>query len=159
MVNMIDITIPGGQELTLKHLVLDYNGTIAADGELLPGVSAVFTALAKLLNIHVITADTHGNVGEKLKEQPCTIEIIGETAQDCAKRDYVRRLGAESVAAVGNGRNDILMLQEAALGICVVQTEGCFSQTIVSSDVVCTSIMDAFNLLLIPKRLTATLRN
>lgn len=156
---MIQIAIPGAEELTINHLVLDYNGTIAEDGDLLPGVSACIRAIAEKLRIHVITADTHGTVREKLKGLPCTVEIIGDTSQDCAKRDYIRQLGADTVAAVGNGRNDIFMLQEAVLGISLVQAEGGSSQAIASSDVVCTSIIDAFNLLLIPKRLIATLRN
>ena len=31
---MIEISIPGYKHLQLKHLVLDYNGTIALDGRL-----------------------------------------------------------------------------------------------------------------------------
>ncbi len=32
---MLTITIPGAQALQLEHLVLDFNGTLACDGELL----------------------------------------------------------------------------------------------------------------------------
>ena len=38
---MIDISIPGFGPLRLECLVLDYNGTLACDGELLPGVRRV----------------------------------------------------------------------------------------------------------------------
>ena len=32
---MLNIQIPGREMLTLSHLVLDYNGTIAKDGEII----------------------------------------------------------------------------------------------------------------------------
>ena len=35
---MIRIEIPGRDELCIEHVLLDYNGTIAADGTLIPGV-------------------------------------------------------------------------------------------------------------------------
>ncbi len=35
---MLEIDIPGKSTLKLSHLVLDYNGTVACDGHLLPGV-------------------------------------------------------------------------------------------------------------------------
>ena len=38
--------------------------------------------------------------------------------------DYVRRLGAETVVAIGQGANDAEMLKAAALGICVMSVEG-----------------------------------
>ena len=38
---MIEIDVPGYGRLSLSHLVLDYNGTLAVDGELLPGVAPV----------------------------------------------------------------------------------------------------------------------
>ena len=36
---MIQIEIPGRDLITIEHLVLDYNGTIAEDGHLIPGVA------------------------------------------------------------------------------------------------------------------------
>ena len=48
--------IPGYETLTLKHLVLDYNGTLAVDGNLQDGVQRCLEALSKDLEIHVITS-------------------------------------------------------------------------------------------------------
>ena len=45
---MIAVDIPGLRELSLEHLVLDYNGTLAEDGNLLPGVAAALKALAQV---------------------------------------------------------------------------------------------------------------
>jgi len=156
---MIDITIPGGEVLRLNHLVLDYNGTLAADGTLLPGVAERLLVLAENLTIHVITADTHGTVAAKLASQPCALQIIGAGEQDQAKAALVNTLGRETVAAIGNGRNDCLMLKEAVLGIAVIQEEGASPLALLAADVVCRDILDALDLLTTPARLQATLRN
>jgi len=68
-------------------------------------------------------------------------------------------LGADAVAAVGNGRNDRRMLQAAGLGIAVVQREGCAVETLMGADVAAPDILSALELLLEPLRLTATLRS
>ncbi len=67
---MIAIDIPGFGALRLEHLVLDYNGTLAADGELLPGVGEALRALARDVRIHAITADTFGRAAEMLAGLP-----------------------------------------------------------------------------------------
>jgi soluble P-type ATPase len=74
------------------------------------------------------------------------------------KQAFVSSLGAEQVVAIGNGRNDGPMLKAAALGIALVQLEGGAVETLVSADIVFTSILDALDLLSHPKRLVATLR-
>ena len=48
---MLEINIPGYRKLQLKHIVLDYNGTIACDGELIAGVKENLTALADKLQV------------------------------------------------------------------------------------------------------------
>jgi soluble P-type ATPase len=68
-------------------------------------------------------------------------------------------LGAEQVAAIGNGRNDGLMLKTAALGVALIQEEGAGIAAILQADIICTDIRKAFDLLLRPDRLKATLRN
>ena len=63
---MIEIDIPGFREVRLSDLVCDYNGTLAADGTLLPDVAGALSRLAANLRIHVITADTFGTVRAQL---------------------------------------------------------------------------------------------
>ena len=156
---MISIDIPGFRQLELAHLVLDYNGTLALDGTLLPGVSKLLAELAPSIRIHVITADTFGLARVQLATLPVTLAVTPAGAQADAKRQFVSELGADSVVAIGNGRNDRKMLEAAALGIALVQREGGAAQTLVASDVVCTNIIDALELLRHPKRLLATLRS
>ena len=156
---MIEIDIPGRQPLHLHHLVLDFNGTLACDGRLLAGVGEALTTLAQQLEVHVLTADTHGSAGRELAGLPCTLAILAPEQQDRAKESYLKNLPPASAAAIGNGRNDRLMLQAAALGIAVIQTEGSAVATLQAAEVVVPDIACAFDLLLTPRRLVATLRN
>lgn len=156
---MIEISIPGFNDLRLEHLVLDYNGTLAADGYLIPGVRELLGSLAELLEIHVITADTHGVARKKLKGLPVSLTIVDGEAQADAKLAYLRDLDAATVVAVGNGRNDRKMLHAAAVGIALIQKEGASVETLTNADLVATNILDALELLLHPQRLVATLRS
>jgi P-type E1-E2 ATPase len=155
---MIAIDIPGFGDLRLKHAVLDFKGTLAVDGTLRAEVPALLEDLAQELALHVVTADTFGRAQHELAHLPVSLTILHTTGQAEAKRQYVQRLGPATVVAVGNGRNDVAMLQAAALGIAVIQGEGCAQSAIACSDVVVTSIAQALELLKHPLRLVATLR-
>jgi P-type E1-E2 ATPase len=156
---MITIDIPGFRKLELAHLVSDYNGTLALDGNLLPGVAETLSKLAPTINIHVITADTFGLAKAQLAALPVKLIITPAESQAEAKLQFVSELGADTVVAIGNGRNDRRMLKAAALGIALVQTEGGAAETIASADIVSVNIIDALELLRNPKRLVATLRS
>ncbi len=155
---MWTLNITGWKQLAIKHLVFDYNGTLSVDGKLLPGIAEKLIVLAEQFTLHVVTADTFGRAAEELENLPCTLTILPKENQAEAKRNYVLKLGAEQTAAVGNGRNDRLMLAEAALGIVLLQAEGIAVATLKNADVVCKQATDALDLFLHPKRLTATLR-
>ncbi|MGZ4955505.1 MAG: HAD family hydrolase [Methylobacter sp.] len=156
---MISIDIPGFNKLGLTYLVSDYNGTLAVDGQLLPGVADILTALAPVIKIHVITADTFGLARSQLDGLPVELTIVPIESQAKTKLQFVTELGADTVVAIGNGRNDRKMLKAAAVGIALIQREGGSAKTIVKSDIICTSVIDALALLLNPKRLIATLRS
>jgi len=155
---MIRIDVPGYKTLEIHHLVLDYNGTLAVDGRMLPGVRETLNTLAEQVEIHVLTADTFGQCKTELSGVRCSLSVLPPENQDIAKLDYVRSLGSENAACIGNGRNDRLMLRKSALGICVILAEGASAETLDVADVVCTDILAALNLLLSPLRLIATLR-
>lgn len=156
---MLQVDISGYGSLRLRHLVLDYNGTLAVDGRLLPGVARRLRALDSILEIHVVTADTFGAARAALAGLPCRVSILPARGQDRAKRAYVARLGPERTVCIGNGRNDRLMLGSAALGIAVLQAEGAAGVTLASADIVVPTIADALDLLDKPLRLVASLRS
>ncbi len=153
------ISIPGYGELDLKHLVMDYNGTLAIDGKIIDGVRGALTMLSESLQLYVLTADTFGIAEKGLEGVPCRLEILPKGEQQKGKLEFVRALGAEHTVSIGNGRNDQLMLKESALGLAVVLNEGASVETLLAADVVCPSILSALELLMNPLRLTATLRS
>jgi P-type E1-E2 ATPase len=155
---MLSVAVPGFGTLRIAHLVLDYNGTLAVDGALLPGVKRRLAALRSALRIHVVTADTFGKAHASLAGLDCRLEIVKSGGEDRAKAAYVRRLRPERVACIGNGRNDRRMLRVAALGIAVVQAEGASTEALAAADLVVPSVSDALELFLNPRRLTASLR-
>src|SRR5215469_12567905 len=78
---MLAIAIPGFRDLVLEHLVLDYNGTLAIDGRLIPGVREALAALSDQVEIHVVTADTFGSAASELSGLSVKMTIIGREAQ------------------------------------------------------------------------------
>jgi P-type E1-E2 ATPase len=155
---MIALDIPGFGALELRHCVADFSGTLSVDGRLLDGVSERLARLEGQLEVHVLTSDTHGRAREALAGQPGTLRILAGERHELQKQQYVARLGAAGVVAIGNGNNDVAMLQAARVGIAVCGAEGCSSAALGAAAVLVTSPLDALDLLLHPKRLTATLR-
>lgn len=143
----------------LEHLVLDYNGTMAVDGLLLPGVKESLNRLADKLTIHVITADTFGIAAKGLQGVHCKMRVLEKGNQDQTKADFVNRLGSDRTVSIGNGRNDALMLSASRLGVAVILAEGASTLSLNAADIVCTNIVHALELLMHPLRLTATLRS
>jgi len=155
---MISVEVPGWGSFSIHHLILDLNGTLTLDGDLIPGVKERIEHLSGNLDIHILTADTLGRAAGNCRDLPVTLHVIGEKNQVEAKQKYLRSLPSQSVA-VGNGRNDTGMLGDAALGIAIVGPEGVFPEALQAADVVVRSINDALDLLICPDRLRATLRS
>ena len=155
----LNIDIPDFDFSEFKHLVLDYNGTIALDGDIINSVIDRLEKLSKKLTIHILTGDTYGTVKSKLQKYPYEIFIIPEKKQNQEKANYIKKLGIKNVIAIGNGKNDSLMLKKAGIGIALIQKEGLFTETALSSDILFYNINDALDSLLYKNRLKATLRN
>ena len=155
---MIEVDVPGWKACRFRHLVLDVNGTIAKDGALIEGVLQRLAKLRTQLEVHLITADTHGNQDSIDRSLGLTAVRIPVQDQVEAKLEYVQRLGADGVVAMGNGANDALMLEAAALGIAIVGPEGSAVEALLKAKIAVSDIREALDLLLYPKRLVATLR-
>ena len=155
---MLEIDIPSRGLLRLEHLVLDVNGTIALDGQLVPAAYERLERLCEKLDLWLVSADTQGTLAQlaaDLKAQTRLLQPGDEAAQKAA---LVNELGAERVVAIGNGANDAMMLRQAALGIAVLGGEGLSAVCLTAADVVVPSIEAALDLVLYPRRLVATLR-
>lgn len=155
---MIELNIPGRGTLQLEHLVCDVNGTLAVDGRLIPGVRKALLALQDRLEVHLLTADTHGaqaGIDGRLGLQAVRIPPGNEQQ---SKASYLAELGPGHVIAIGQGANDRGMLDSAAIGICLLSREGLASETLLASDLIVPDILTALELLDHPLRLVATLR-
>jgi soluble P-type ATPase len=155
---MIIFEAPGWGRREIEHVVLDFNGTLATDGVLEPGVDERLQRLSIRARINICSADFHGTVADQTRHFEAALKILKGPNQSQEKVEFVRRLGPLKVAAVGAGRNDAQMVKEAAVGIAIIGREGASTQTIQSAEVVCVDILDALDLLLSPKRLSATLQ-
>ena len=155
---MIDLNIPGREAIQLDHLVCDVNGTLAEDGNLPAGLARTLNRLRDRLEIHLLTANTHGrqdHIDQLLSLVAVRLEPANEVEQ---KASFVRKLGSKRVVAIGQGANDAGMLKEAALGICVLSREGAALSSIKSADLIVPDIFAALELLEKPIRIVATLR-
>jgi len=154
---MIDIKIPGFGDISLKHLVCDYSGSLSVDGIILEGIEERLNRLSKSIDIHIVTADTHGRVESELVGVKCKLVMITGEDQDVQKLHYVENLGPGNVVAIGNGNNDRKMLASARIGIAVCLNEGVSSDALKAATLMVKSPMDALDLLRYPNRLKATL--
>ena len=117
---MLSIPIPGRSALQLQHVVLDYNGTIALDGELIPGVEDRLARLAAAVTIHILTADTHGTVRAKCGHLNARIQTFPQADAALCKARIVQEL-VGGACCIGNGYND----QERLLWATVTTTWKC----------------------------------
>jgi len=155
---VIELNIPGRGLISLEFLVSDVNGTLAVDGQLMDGLARSLNALRDRLEIHLLTADTHGRqaiIDSQLNLQAVRIQPGDESQQ---KTDFVHHLGAEKVVAIGQGANDAGMLKAAAIGICVLSPEGTSIEALLAADLLARDIYSALELLEKPLRMVATLR-
>jgi len=155
---MIEFKVPGRGDYQLEHLVMDVNGTLAMDGKLMDGVAAKVTTLQNHLTIHLLTADTHGKQAVIDRQLVLTAVRIMPGGESTQKAEYVRRLGSNQVAAIGQGANDAEMLASARLGICVMSVEGVAKDTLLAADLIAPDILSALELFEKPLRIVASLR-
>ena len=69
---MIAVDIPGYGPLRLEHLVMDYNGTLAVDGEIAAGVAA--TALVAIMALQIMRP------GGEAPSEPLSVHTVQPTA-------------------------------------------------------------------------------
>jgi soluble P-type ATPase len=71
----------------------------------------------------------------------------------------VQQLGPKQTVAIGNGRNDRLMLQQAEIGIAVLGREGAAIEALTAAELIVPDPITALDLLRNPLRLIASLRS
>ncbi len=156
----LTLAVPGRETLILDGVLCDMNGTLTTDGRLAPEVGKSLTELAQRVKVYVMTADTFGTAAEIFNPLPLElVKMPPEIPGASAKLDFLKKLGSETHAAIGNGYNDHLMLKAAVIGICIIGNEGAHTLSLQAADLAVTNTLNALNLFLQPKRLLAGLRN
>ncbi|NMC26642.1 MAG: ATPase P [Syntrophomonadaceae bacterium] len=155
----MEIFLPGRDiKLELKNLVLDMNGTITVDGEPVPGVDLLLEALKPKLNIYLLTSDTMGSGAAVAARLGIPFFKVGSPAGE-DKLDFLKTIGAEESIVIGNGYNDRLIMEKAALSMVIIGAEGCSSRALQAADIAVGNILTALELLVNPLRIIATLRD
>ncbi len=155
---MIRVEIPGRDTLELEHLVLDVNGTIVVGGRVVLGVPEMLAALSDRIHVVAVTADARGMAPQLRELLGIEVHVIPAGDEARSKREFIQGLDPAGCIAIGNGGNDVLMLQAAAVGVAVIGGEGAATACVLASDIVVNSIADALALVTDPLRLSATLR-
>lgn len=155
---MIKIYIPGKNDLSINHIVFDFNGTLAVDGKLKPSVNTLFDQIKINAEIYILTADTYGSAQKECFNLNVHVIKLENNKGGLQKKKFVDKLGAENTICVGNGTNDAQMFETCALSIVIIGDEGCSVKAMMKADIVVNNIEDALSMLIDPKRITATLR-
>ena len=156
---MVSIDIPGRGKMNIENLVLDFNGTIAYDGNIKNGIREKIQRVHEMgINIYILTADTYHQAAEQCKDMPVTLEIFDVDNAALSKREIVNNIDSKLTMTIGNGNNDVEMFEESILSVAVIGDEGCAVKAIFAADIITNNIDDAIDLLLNPHRIKATLR-
>ncbi|MFW0120975.1 phosphoserine phosphatase SerB [Rothia sp. CCM 9419] len=109
-------------QLTLSPGVLRLIEALHSKGHKIAAVSGGFTHILHPLAHRIGLDYAHANTLD-IVQQVLTGKVIGEVVTPEAKRLYLQKWAAEEnvplshVVAIGDGANDIFMLEEAALGV------------------------------------------
>jgi soluble P-type ATPase len=154
---MIILQRPGRNPLEIEFILLNFEGTLATDRRVHPKAKDKINLLSKRTKIYILTKGNEEAVAEVLKKVKAEVLYMREGGASQKKLDLLQRLGAARTVAIGNGFDDLLMMEEVALGICVIGREGASAEVMQKADVVVTDILDALDFLLKPLRHQATL--
>lgn len=145
--------IPNYGRITARTIIFDLNGTLGLEGKVREEIKELLDKLSEKYRVVVLSSDTFGTLEEEFKGMKIKVEKVNNGNEKLQKA-----LEYEPYIGVGNGNNDVRMLENAELAICVIGDEGASVEALLASDIVVKDVKDAINLLLNEKRLIATLR-
>jgi P-type E1-E2 ATPase len=155
---MIEFQVPGMGKVEIKNVVFDLNGTLSMNGTISQDVEKKIRQLSQRVNVFILSSDTRGNLKELAEKLGVNYRRVSSPPENVAKEKFVEELGSENTIAVGNGKNDELMLKKAKLGIAVIGEEGACSSAILNADIIVINPLHALELIMDPQKIVATLR-
>ncbi len=154
---MISIERPGQSNLEVEFILIDFEGTLASDRRVHPKAKDKINLLSKRTKIYILTKEEKERAEEALRKIKAEIVYLKEGDASQKKLDLLHQLGQAKTVAIGNGVDDVPMIEEAALGVCILGKEGTSPEAMKKADVVFLNILDALDFLLRPLRQKATL--
>ena len=154
---MITVQRPGQSNLEIEFILIDFEGTLASDRRVHPKAKDKINLLSKRTKIYILTKEEKEHVEEVLRKVKAEIIYLTQGDSSQKKLDLLRQLGPGRTVAIGNGLDDVSLIEEAGLGVCVLGKEGMSSEAMRKADVVFTNILDALDFLLKPLRQKASL--
>jgi soluble P-type ATPase len=151
------LDIPGHKTIEINTLILDLNGTLSVAGKVDSYSKAKLRAISEMgIETILFTGDTRGDA-----EQLCSdLGISWRKASSAEeKASLAQAYNPTKCATIGNGRIDLELFKVCALRICTIQAEGVHIDTLLNSDIIVTSFLDALDLFIDPNRIVATLRS
>jgi soluble P-type ATPase len=154
---MITIQRPGQSNLEIDFILIGFEGTLASDRRVHPKAKDKINLLSKRTKIYILTKGEKERVEEVLKKIKAETVYLTEGESSQKKLDLLRQLGPSRTVVIGGGLDDVSIVEEAGLGVCVLGKEGTSLEAMKKADVVFTNILDALDFLLKPLRQKATL--
>lgn len=148
--------LPHGENIEIKTLILDLNGTLTVHGKIPKGVPEQINILKSLeFRIILLSGDVRGTAKEIAEEMRIEL-IIAKSADE--KEAAILELEPQTCASIGNARIDIGTFKHARVSILTLQAEGIHADTIQYADMIVPSIQDALSLFIDKKSFEATMR-
>ncbi|NJE12132.1 HAD family hydrolase [Thermococcus sp. LS2] len=145
--------VPNYGKIEARAVVFDLNGTLGVKGRVSEEVKKLLERLSEKYIVVVLSADTFGTLEEEFRGLNVKIERVKDGNEKLEKA-----MKYEPYIGVGNGNNDVRMLENAELAFCVIGEEGATVDALLASDIVVKDVKDAIAMLLNEKKLIATLR-
>ncbi len=147
---------PGKGKITLDTIILDLNGTLAIEGNL---VDVVIKRIEKLktlgFKIYLFTGDQRGNAVIQAKKLGIDVVITKNTQE---KALASKKFNKNTTVAIGNARIDIGTFENSRIRIATLQKEGIHREILEHVDIIVPSINDALDLLINVDSFNATMR-
>ena len=154
---MITIQRPGQSNLEIDFILIGFEGTLASDRRVHPKAKDKINLLSKRTKIYILTKEEKDRVGEVLKKIKAETVYLSEGESSQKKLNLLRQLGPAKTVAIGGGLDDVPIIEEAGLGVCVLSREGTSSEAMKKADLVFMNVLDALDFLLKPLRQKTTL--
>lgn len=148
--------IPGQGKVEINTLILDLNGTLAVNGQIVDGAKQRLNELKEGgLEIVFFSGDTRGNAQDIADDLGIKFEKASNAAD---KSKLIEKLEPMKCAAIGNGLIDEIKLSKARIAIVTIQSEGVHTKSLLAADIIVPTINDALDLFLDEKKMIATMR-